>query len=200
MKRNFRFNSSRLRRSLRISDFGFGATLVALLISFSVDLSAQTIADAARKERERQSHVQSKAVYTNGVAIPPPSASSASKAPSATVAAPAKKPEGAPAPTGPTDNKGRDEKYWRAAFQKARDDVKRADDKVQLLDLKIKDLNMQLLRQSDVYNREYRIGPEITAAQAELDAARKQAEQARQKITDLEEELRRSGGLPGWAR
>jgi type IV secretory pathway VirB10-like protein len=191
MMKNFEF---------RISNFGFGAVLVAFVVSISVDLSAQTIADAARKERERQSHVRSKAVYTNGVAIPAPSASPASKAPSDTTAAPAKKPEGAPAPTGPTDNKGRDEKYWRAAFQKARDDVKRADDKVVLLDLKIKDLNTQLLRQSDIYNREYRIGPEITAAQAELDAARKQAEQAKQRIADLEEELRRSAGLPGWAR
>ena len=194
MRKNFGF---------RISDFGFWGVLVAVAISFSVDCSAQTLAEAARKERERQSHVQSKAVYTNGVAIPAPA--SASPAPTTAsspspAAAPAKKPEGPPAATGVTDNKGHDEKYWRDAFQKARDEVKRADDKVQLLDLKIKDLNMQLLRQSDVFNREYRIGSEIANAQAELDAARKQAQQARQKIADLEEELRRSGGLPGWAR
>jgi chromosome segregation ATPase len=140
-------------------------------------------------------------VYTNGVAIPSPtSTSSAPTPPPSTAAAPAKKPEGTAAPAGPTDNKGRDEKYWREAFQKAREEAKRADDNVQLLDLKVKDLNTQLLRQSDVYNREYRVGAQIAAAQAELDAARTRADQARQNIADLEEDLRRSGGLPGWAR
>ena len=185
---------------LRISDFGFAGVLVAL-ISFSVDSSAQTVADAARKERERQKQVHSKVVYTNGVPIPAPNSPPAAPAkPSSTTTDSAKKPAGTPAPVRPTDNKGRDEKYWRAAFQKLRDEAKRADDKVQLADLKVKELNTQLLRQSDVYNREYRIGSEIAQAQAELDAARKEAEQARQKIADLEDELRRSGGLPGWAR
>ena len=101
---------------------------------------------------------------------------------------------------GPTDNKGRDEKYWRAEFQKARNDAKAAEDKVQVLDLKIKDLNTQLLRQRNVYNRENRLGPEIADTQKQLDEARKQADEAKKKITDLEDELRRSGGPPGWAR
>lgn len=100
----------------------------------------------------------------------------------------------------PTDNQGRDEKYWRGVFQKARDDARNAVNKVQILDLKLKDQNTQYLRQSDIYNRENRLGPEITATQKELDAARAEAERANQKILDLEQELRRAGGLPGWAR
>ena len=175
-----------------------------LLLIFALNSPAQSIADAARKERARQKQTRSTAIYTNGTATivaPAPSAQTPSSA--ASTKAPTKKEEITPAPSkavGPTDNQGRDETYWRGVFQKARDDVKNAEVKVQLLDLKLKDLNMQYLRQSDVYNRENRLGPEITATQRDLDAARVDAEKAKQKILDLEQDLRRAGGLPGWAR
>jgi len=160
-----------------------------LLIAFVLDCSAQTLAETARKERERQKRLHSTVVVANG-------ATTTTTASSGSTAA-AVKPS---APAGPTDTKGRDEKYWRAQFQKVRDEVKKAEEKAQLLDLKLKDQNTQLLRQSDVYNREYRLGPEIADTQKQLDDARKQVDQAKKKLTDLEDELRRSGGPPGWAR
>jgi len=166
--------------------------LIALLVTSAV-CWAQSLADVARKERERQRQVQSSATYSNSGTTATVSTTSSSTVPSI----------GIPSATqaaGPTDNQGRDENYWRTTFQKAREDVKRAEEKLQLLDLKIKDLNSQLLQRSDIYNRENTIGPQITASQAELDRARNEAEAAKQKIIDLEEELRRSGGLPGWAR
>jgi len=43
-------------------------------------------------------------------------------------------------------------------------------------------------------------GARINARNAELESMRQEVEQARRKIADLEQELRRSGGLPGWAR
>jgi hypothetical protein len=171
-----------------------------LLLIFAVNSPAQSIADAARKERARQKQTQSTVLYTNGTAtILAPTSSS----PAASTKAPAKKEEIAPAPpkpVGPTDHQGRDEQYWRGLFQKARDNAKNAEQKAQILDLKLNDLNTQYLRQSDIYNRENRLGPEITATQKDLDAARAEAEQANQKILDLEQDLRRAGGLPGWAR
>ena len=164
-----------------------------LLAAFALDCAAQTLADVARQERERQQRLHSTVVVTNGTTI------TTTASTSSTVAAPATPPAGEK-PTGPVGNKGRDEKYWRTQFQKARADMKASEDKAQLLDLKIKDLNTQLLRQSDVYNRENRLGPEITEAQKQLDAALKEVDQAKKKITDLEDELRRSGGPPGWSR
>jgi hypothetical protein len=168
--------------------------VVLLLFVFSLDCSAQSIADAARTERERQKAMHS-VITVTGVAATVASGTAATQ--TAPGAAPAASIGTAP---GPTDNKGRDEKYWRSAFQKARDDIKHSDEKIQLLDLKIKDLNTQLLRQSDLYNRENRLGPQITETQKQLDDARKEAEQARQNVTDLEDDLRKSGGLPGWSR
>ena len=78
--------------------------------------------------------------------------------------------------------------------------MKRSADKVQLLELKLKDLNTKLLTRTDMYDRENRLAPEITATQKELDEARKNAEQAKQKLASLDDDLRKSGGLPGWSR
>jgi hypothetical protein len=174
----------------------YGAFALVIYL-FGINSFAQNVAEIARKERERQKASRSRVVISSstGTTTTAPQAAGSSTSDAAAPAATA-----AAKPAGPTDNQGRDEKFWRAAFQKARDDAKRADERVILLDLKQKDLNTQLLRQSDVYNRENRIGAELTASQNDLDAARKEAEQAKKKITDLEEQLRRSGGPAGWAR
>jgi chromosome segregation ATPase len=168
-----------------------------LLFLFALDCSAQTLADVARQERERQRRLHSAVVVVNGVATTTAASTSTTEA-ATTKAATATK------PIGPVDNKGHDEKYWRTQFDNARAALKKAQDNAQLLDLKIKDLNTQLLRgeraPSEMYNREYRLGPEITEAQKQLDDARKQADDAKKKISDLEDELRRSGGPAGWAR
>ena len=73
-------------------------------------------------------------------------------------------------------------------------------DVIQFLDLKIKQLNTDMLQYSSFYNREYRLGPDIAATQKELEDARKESELANKKIIDLEDELRKSGGPAGWAR
>jgi len=167
--------------------------LVSVFSIFTATSFAQSVAEAARKERARQKGLQSKVVVTANATTTAAAPAAKLEAPQAAAAAGAKS-------SGPTDNKGRDEKFWRAAFQQARDDAKRAGQRVELLDLKIKDLNKQMLQLSSFYNREYRMGPELTAAQNELEAAKKDAEQANKKVSDLEDELRRSGGPAGWAR
>jgi hypothetical protein len=169
------------------------ALAVLIIATVSASVSAQSVADLARKERERKKSIQSKAVLTNG-------SSSVSKDTQPQDVAP--KPPATPAAagtTGPTDNKGRDEKYWRAAFDKAHQDLKRAEDKLRLIDLKLNDLQGSLYRES-VYNREMELREQMTLAQQDQLAARQEVDASQKKIADLEEELRRSGGPPGWAR
>jgi hypothetical protein len=166
--------------------------ILVVLLVLPTFASAQSLADAARKERERQKQLKSVVVVNQGVTT------TTAAGTSGTAAAPPKQP--AVKPFEVKDNNGRDEKYWRERFQKARDDAKRADDRVQLLDAKLRELNTALLTRSDIYNREYRLTPEIQDTQKQLDDARKTAEDARQKISDLEDELHKAGGPPGWAR
>jgi peptidoglycan hydrolase CwlO-like protein len=167
-------------------------TSCLVLVLFALDCSAQKLADIARQERERQKRLHSTIVV---VGTTTSTIASTSK-----TAAAAKPPSATAAPIGPLDNQGHDEKYWRAKFDNARAALKKAQDNAQILDLKIKDLNTQMLRQSDIYNREYRLGPQITDTQKQLDDANKQVDDARQKLAGLEDELRHAGGPPGWSR
>jgi DNA repair exonuclease SbcCD ATPase subunit len=163
--------------------------LITLLCLVPAAASAQSLADAARKERDRQKQLKSVVVVNQG-ATTVTSAGTGS-----TLAAPqvVKPPE-------LKDNNGHNEKYWRERFQKARDDEKRAEARAVLLDAKVKELNTALLQRSDIYNREYRLGPEITQAQKDLEDARKDAGEAKQRLSDLEDELHKAGGPAGWAR
>ena len=162
----------------------------------------QSLADVARQERERQKGVQSSTLITNddlrGRIRPE---GSPEEAP-AEEAAPASTGTQPPSSTrsGVTDRQGRDEQYWREAFRKAREDLKRAQDQVRALELRSSELNTQLLRQSDMYNREYRLHPEISATQLEIEKTREEVQAARRAIATLEIALRRLGGLPGSAR
>jgi predicted RNase H-like nuclease (RuvC/YqgF family) len=169
--------------------------VILFVLTLATSTFAQSIADVARKERERQQTSKSKVVVrgVGGSSATTVQSSPSSSSTAGTASA-------MPKPITATDSKGRDEQFWRTAFQNARDDLKRAESKVQILDLRLKELNTQLLQQSDVYNRENRIGAETTAAQKAMEDARKELDQAKKKITDLEEELRKSGGPPGWAR
>jgi hypothetical protein len=165
--------------------------LLCVFCLFPIVGSAQSpLADAARRERARQKAVHSSVTFTGA----------------ATTTAVTTSPEvsSVPAPVVKpfvmTDNNGHDEKYWRERFDKARADLKSAEDPVRLLDNNVKGLNTAFLTRSDIYNKENALGQEISDDQKELEDARNQVEQARQKISDLEDELHRTGGPAGWAR
>ena len=165
-------------------------TILVALCFCSLDCFAQSLADVARKERERQKQTATKnVVVESGVTTTTAAGTSA-----AAGTTPLLKPGEF------KDNKGHDEKYWRDRFQQARDDAKRAEARVLVLDNRLKELNTQYLNRTDIYNREGVVGKEIGDTQKQLEDARKEAQQANQKISDLEDELHRAGGPPGWAR
>src|SRR5688572_2788035 len=151
--------------------------LVLLILMSAADCYSQsipTVADIARRERQRQRAITSRIIISN---TSTPAAPAQTPTPGTVPVAPGAAANAAGAkPVGVTDSKGRDEKSWRAAFQVARDNVKRAEARLELLDLRIKDLNKQMLQLSSFYNREYRMGPELTAAQKDIEDARKDVE------------------------
>jgi hypothetical protein len=166
--------------------------LLCFLCSVPVVGSAQSLADAARKERARQKEVQKEVKST----VTTFSAQGAATTTTTTTSSTTQEVK----PFELKDNNGNNEKYWRKQFDEARADLKRAEDKVQVLNEKIKGLNTAILNRSDIYNRENVLGAEVTKNQKELEDAQKDVEKARQKISDLEDELRKAGGPAGWAR
>jgi hypothetical protein len=174
--------------------------LLCEVMTLACNASAQSIADLARQERDRKGAVANK-TYTNadvgqasvtGITAVT-TAGTSSAVTTATGSATAKS-------SGATDNKGRDEKYWREQFATAREELKGAEDQIRILEAKVGMSNLQMLGQSDLYNREGRLQAEIAATNTQIAAARQEAAKARQKIAALEEDLRRSGAPAGWAR
>jgi predicted RNase H-like nuclease (RuvC/YqgF family) len=170
---------------------------IILGVSFSTFVHAQSVADFARQERARRGGSEAKIKISNENLSTKPQAAPATDAKPAAEQGAA--PE-TPAATKVTDRKGRDEKWWHTAFEEARSDLKHAEDQIKVLQLKLNQTHMDYLQKTDMYNREMRLAAEITDLNNQMDAEQKKADAARKKIEDLEDELRRSGGLPGWAR
>lgn len=165
--------------------------------ALAATLQAQGLADLARKERARQSNVESTRTLNNESVTAGPLTPSPAKA--QTPATPAAAPAEAK-PAGPTDSQGRNEKYWRDAFTQARGDLSRAQAEAKAAEIRLNQANKDYLQRSDIFNKEQQIGDEIKAADTELKAARTRITAAEGKIASLEDELRRSGGPAGWAR
>jgi len=174
----------------------------------AVDARAQSLSEVARQERERRSQQADggRTITTETVAAPRPG-SSLTVAGVPRPAEPAGEEDAGPEPAGaaaPAEEavpaRGDDEAAWRARFAEAREEIARADARLALSEQELADLNNQLLTRSDIYNREYQLGPMIVARQAEIDAGRQQVAEANQALERLSTELRRAGLPAGWGR
>jgi len=169
----------------------------ALLLLFVLQTVAlaqtPSLADAAKQERERRQNLPAARVI-NDQSIreltAPPISDLVVKSPDKPEAKPEQK----------TSDKDHDEAWWRNAFQKAREEVKRTEDHAKVVELELNRLNTDFLTRSDIYNREGQLGPQLNAKRAELVTSQSEADRAKEKLAQLEEDLRRAGGPPGWAR
>jgi hypothetical protein len=150
----------------------------------------QSLADLAKKEREKQ---QSKArkVYTNEdlnkyedlrSSVPATPADATGKPAKASLA-------------GPDDSS---ERAWSKRFIEAKARVQDSKAKAEALQTKLSDLNMKLLRQSDVFDRENVYGPLIAQNKKEMEENKAEGAAAQQGLADLREELRKSGNPASW--
>ena len=171
---------------------------------FCIESGAQSLPDVARQERERQREVADGPVFTNENV-------GTSRSVSAVEAPTENDSEASPTTASPPDDgtggeenvEGtgeRTEDNWRRMFAQARDELTRSQERLQLTQQEITDLNQRLLTESSLYDRENQLGPEIQAKQNELVGAQARVEAANQAIADLQQELRRAGAPPGWGR
>jgi hypothetical protein len=181
--------------------------IVTFAVSFTFTANAQTIADIARQERANRKNATktTSAPITNERAAKA-KGSEVSSAPAATpTPAPANVPGNRtpgkrtggglrlnPGKTPETNNGGAGE------FDKARVDIRRAENQAAVAQLELNAANRDYLTRS--YDPDGRGPAAVGAATAKLDASQKNLEAARAKFASLEEELRRAGGPPGWAR
>jgi chromosome segregation ATPase len=157
------------------------------------------VADAARKARESKKDApKPKKVYTDDdfkSAVPEPAAASGDK--SGTAAAKA----GDKAKTGDAPEEDPNgEKAWRKLFQAQRDKIAKAEREIDVLTRELEKAQIQYYPDPQKALTEQNNRADINEKNAKIEAKKKELEQLKQGLDDLEDQLRKSGGDPGWAR
>ncbi|HMD09986.1 MAG TPA: hypothetical protein VKH63_20800 [Candidatus Acidoferrum sp.] len=161
--------------------------------------SGDPVADAARKAREQQKATpKPKKVYTDDDIKPAAPASDAGPAPAAGAqAAPGNGPDAA----ANGGSKGDDaEKAWRKRFQDLRDKIAAAEKELDILQREDDKAQLQYYNDPTKAMNEQYTRKDINDKNAKIDRKKQEIEDLKKQHSDLEDELRKSGGDPGWAR
>jgi hypothetical protein len=198
-----------------VKSFGKAVAAVCVLALTCGVVSAQSLADVARKEQERRKTVKAPSrVYTNDdlykYPAPPPAAPEAKTAenqPSTDSAPPATaKPELAekPAtvaekPAAVADPRVKDELYWRGRITEARDALDRSEMFRDALQSRINALTTDVVNRDDPA-QQAALAFDRQKSLAELDRVQADIQKQTQQIAAIEEAARRAGVPPGWLR
>ncbi|MGH9425611.1 MAG: hypothetical protein ACRD2L_04800 [Terriglobia bacterium] len=155
---------------------------------------SQSLADLAKREREKQQGKPRK-VYTNDDLNKYEDLRSSAPAIPAAQSSDGTGKSAKAARSGPDDSS---ERAWSKRFIEAKARVQDSKSKADALQAKLNDLNLKLLRQSDVFDRENVYGPLIAQAKQQIEENKAEAAAAQQGLADLQEELRKSGNPASW--
>ena len=167
------------------------------------------VADAARKareEKEKKNAQKPKRVFTDDDVRPAapekPAVQNASAATPATAGA-----EGASAATaagqkaeGEEKEDPNSEKAWRKRFREQHQKIANAEKELDILQRELQKSSVQYYADPQKAMREQNSRGEINGKTAKIEAKKKELEQLRQQLDDMESDLRKAGGDPGWAQ
>jgi len=162
------------------------------------------VADAARKAREKKKDApKPKKIYTDDdVKKSAPEPAAAPGVAGGTVAATAAQAAGGSAKTGEAtkteDPNG--QAAWRRRFQAQRDKIAKLMKEVDILGRELEKAQMEYYPDPQKAMTQQNSRAEINAINAKIDAKKKEVAELQQGLDDMEEQLRKSGGDPGWAR
>src|SRR6266481_5773976 len=164
------------------------------------------VADAARKAREKKKDApKPKKIYTDDdvkKSAPEPAPAAAPGAAGGAVAATAVQAAGDSAKTGDAtkteDPNG--QAAWRRRFQAQRDKIAKLMKEVDILGRELEKAQMEYYPDPQKAMTQQNSRAEINAINAKIDAKKKEVAELQQGLDDMEEQLRKSGGDPGWAR
>jgi hypothetical protein len=187
--------------------------LVTVILAAASLLQAQSLADAAEKEKQRREEIsQAPEMITNDAVagFSGGSVSTASPESSPSVnsdtdqaeqtgeATEGKEGTGEKSDSGePTDFEGRPESYWRETMGAARKKVKDLEQESTVLTLRMNDLENKFYNIDDGFDRDS-IQKEIQKTYYEIDLNKENLSKAKEELQELENEARTSGALPGW--
>jgi hypothetical protein len=158
------------------------------------------VADAARKAREQQKAApKPKKVYTEDDVKPATPSPDAGPAPGSGGAQTA--PGGGPDAAAKGSTSGDDsEKAWRKRFQDLRDKIAAAEKELDILQREDDKAQVQYYNDPTKAMNEQYTRKDINDKNAKIAQKQQQIADLHKQHDDLEDELRKSGGDPGWAR
>lgn len=156
------------------------------------------VADAARKAREQQKTApKPKKVYTDDDVKPATPATDAAPAPqgAAGAQAAAENPQGAGG-----DKKQDAETAWKMRFADQRVKIASAEKELDILQREAEKAQVQYYNDPQKALMEQNSRKDINEKNAKIEAKKQEIASLKQQLSDLEDELRKSGGDAGWAR
>ena len=159
---------------------------------------SDAVADAARKAREEKKNAaKPKKVYTDddvkpGAAAAPDNAAGAA----ATAGASGAQKTG---DAGGTEDPN-SEKAWRKRFKDQRDKLAKAETELNVLQRESQKAQLEYYPDPQKALSEQNTRKDINEKMAKIAAKKQEIAQLKQGLEDMEVELRKSGGDPGWAR
>jgi len=185
-------------------------TVAFALALFSVATRAQDpsatgdpVADAARKAREQKKVANKpKKVFSDDDVKPaevPAPAPASSEARSNPDEAKLNKPQAAAQLPAESDDSN-SEKAWRKRFAEQRKRISDAELELDVLQRELRKSDVQYYSDPQKAMNEQYSRTEINEKTAKIEAKKKQIADLQQQLSDTEDQLRASGGDPGWAR
>jgi hypothetical protein len=175
-----------------------GLPVYAQQQSSSQQSGSDPVADAARKAREeKKTAAKAKKVYTEDDVKPgAPASSDNSAAGAAATGATEQQKTGAAAPA--EDPNG--EAAWRKKFKDQRDKLAKAERELDVLQREVQKAQIEYYPDPQKALKEQNSRKDINEKTAKIDAKKQEIAQIKQSLEDMEDQLRKSGGDPGWAR
>ncbi|HET8922304.1 MAG TPA: hypothetical protein VFN26_04830 [Candidatus Acidoferrum sp.] len=167
--------------------------------------SGDPVADAARKAREEKKNAtKPKKVYTDDdVNKAAPATASTTENSSGTPATGAATAGGTGAPkTGDAEEKEdpNGEKAWRRRFQEQHNKIAKAERELDILQREVDKAQTEYYADPQKALSEQNTRKDINDKTAKIQAKKDEIQQLKQALDDMEAQLRKSGGDPGWAR
>lgn len=168
--------------------------------------SGDPVADAARKAREQQKTApKPKKVYTDDDIKPAKPSSEGTAATSQGNPAPggaqAAADNGQGAAANPAGGKTSDaETAWKKRFQEQRNKIAAAEKELDILQRESEKAQVQYYNDPQKALNEQLTRKDINDKNAKIEQKKQEIANLKQQISDMEDELRKSGGDPGWAR
>jgi hypothetical protein len=181
--------------------------VVGVMLTAAVTVSAQTLAELAKREAERRKAAPVPAkTYTNDdlKQLPPPAGTATSKTAEELKAGDALKPAGKAGDPEKVDatkpsEPAKDEAYWRGRITAAHDDIRRNEAFLEAMQTRVNALTADFTARDDPSQRA-KIAEDRQKALAEMARLKEDIEKGKKLVVDIEEEARRAGVPPGWIR